>query len=76
MPTTKPNTGPQAHQRGLALEPQPEQVLQEAERIRQSRSYWRQRYRTLDALLADPQRAQLLLTCARGALRARLRNET
>lgn len=66
---------PQPAQGSLALEPAPEQVLEEAERIRLSRSYWRQRYRSLEALLADPQRAHVLLTCARGALRAQLRKQ-
>ena len=73
QPKSVMNTHAPRRQRGLALEPQPEQVLEEAERLRARSSYWRQRYRTLDALLADPVRAHVLLTCARSALRARLR---
>ncbi|MCV2349322.1 hypothetical protein [Paucibacter sp. Y2R2-4] len=60
-------------QRALALDPAPEQVLEEAEALRCRSSYWRQRYRSLDEVLADPRSAQKLLICARGALIARWR---
>lgn len=65
-----------AAQAALALEPAPEHVLEEAERLRLNSSYWRQRYRTLEALLADPQRARTFLNCARGALISRHRFKT
>ena len=57
----------------LALEPAPEHVLEAAEALRCRSSYWRQRYRTLEDLLADPQRARMFLICARGDLIARQR---
>lgn len=62
---------PPAVQPSLRLEPRPEQLLEAAEALRLSRSYWRQRYRSLDELLADPKRAAMFLTCARRALLAR-----
>lgn len=59
----------------LPLEPPPPvteaDVLAEAERMRLSRAYWRRRYRSLEAVLADPLAAHTLLICARRALHAR-----
>jgi hypothetical protein len=64
------------HQNALPLDVSPDLLMQEAERLRLRSSYWRQRYRTLDALLADPTRAHAFMTCARRALLARLQNKT
>ncbi|MFN3303156.1 MAG: hypothetical protein ACK44A_05480 [Roseateles sp.] len=70
MPVT-PHPAPQQ----LPLEPPPPiteaDVLAEAERMRLSRAYWRRRYRSLEAALADPLAAHALLTCARCALLGR-----
>lgn len=71
-PPTKQQRLRQPEQGALPLEPAPELLRQEMERIRCSRSYWRQRFRTLDELLADPTRERLFLIYARHALRARL----
>lgn len=63
----------QPHQ--LTLVPPPPiteaDVLAEAERMRMARAYWRRRYRSLEALLADPLARHTLLICARHALLAR-----
>lgn len=78
LPRRPPNQSPGAprEQTALALEPAPEHVLEEAERLRLSSSYWRQRTRSLEELLADPQRARTFLNCARGALIARHQRRT
>ncbi|WP_271008644.1 hypothetical protein [Paucibacter sp. B51] len=79
-PTRKPlqrqRPGAPRGQSALHLEPAPEHVWEEAERLRLSSSYWRQRTRSLEELLADPQRARTFLNCARGALIARQQRRT
>lgn len=64
---------PLPRQQLLALEPAEDELHAELLRIWLGRAYWRQRFKTLDDLLADPQRAAMLRTCARQAWRARLR---
>lgn len=64
------------HQKQLPLDPPPDMLMQEAERLRLSSSYWRQRYRTLEALLSDHKRAHVLLICARRGLLARQQKTT
>lgn len=65
---------PQPQQSGLPLEPQPEQVLEEAELMRVSLGYWRRRFPSLEAVQADPLSSRLLFACAHGRLRAKLRS--
>lgn len=72
----RPRHGGPRGQSALHLEPAPEHVWEEAERLRLSSSYWRQRTRSLEELLADPQRARTFLNCARGALIARQQRRT
>lgn len=60
-------------QQSLPLDPSAEEVLAEIERIRLGRAYWRRRFPSLEALLADPQRRHVLTVCARQALIARAR---
>lgn len=63
---------PPPSQQPLALDLPEELVMQKAEEMRLRRAYWWRRYRTLDALLADPTRAHVFLTCARNELRVQL----
>lgn len=60
-------------QQSLPLEPSAEEVLAEVERIRLGRAFWRRRFASLEALLADPQRRHVMTVCARQALIARAR---
>lgn len=71
----QPHQPPHPDQEPLPLDLPHELLMQEAERRRLSQAYWRQRYRTLEALLADPVRAHVFMTCARHGLRARLRQQ-
>lgn len=70
MPATR-----QPLPRQLPLVPPPPitdaDVLEEIERMRLARAYWRRRYRSLDQLLADQALARTLWICARRALHVR-----
>lgn len=55
------------------VEPSPQQLRHELQRMYLASLHWRRVYRSLDALLADPKRAAVLQICARQAVRARAR---
>lgn len=62
-------------QRCLPLEPSADEVLAEVRRIWQCRPFFRRRFKSLQELLADPQRQRVLMVCARQALLARARRQ-
>jgi len=51
----------------------PPEVLAEIKRLWIGRAHWRQRFRTMEELLADPLRRRTLEVCARGIWLNRLR---
>lgn len=55
----------------LGLEPTEDELQGEIRRMWLGSPYWRQQYRSVEALLADPWRQMLFRRCARQALRAR-----
>lgn len=62
-----------SQQQALPLEPSADEVLAEVQRIWQARPFFRRRFKSLDELLADPQRRHVLTVCARQAWLARVR---
>lgn len=57
----------------LPLEPTEAELQAQMRQFWQGRAFWRQRFASLEALLADPGRQRLFRLCARQALRARVR---
>lgn len=66
-------TRPAPRQQSLPLEPSAAELAEQVRRMWLASAYWRQRFDSVEALLACPRRRHLLISCARQAWKARMR---
>jgi len=77
LPTSALTAAPAApqHQQCLPLEPSAAELLAEVQRLWLASAFWRRRFKSLDELLADPQRRHVLTVCARQLWRQRMQRQ-